>query len=1405
MRSNNDTVFFQKNDYYYFEFKESISKNDQDSIVQLLNSNVDTLEYFENGYGKIYIENDSLLNIFDSFSGFFKYSSPELYIIGDSSTYYYTDNSILAKVKSNFVIKNILDQYSIRYKKIEKINVVDGLYYIELEDNSDIFNIVHILFDSGKFKYVEPSFYFNGEFTVFENVNDYTNNPDFSDQWWLQDNHEANIYIQDAWNLTAGNSKIKIGVLDTGVDFMLNDLRNNCDKGISVVSENFYPQLHGFGSPDTACKTSKVHGTFIASILVAENNDVNLLGVAYNSKVYPIRISRSQMVSIVINPYDMLPRPPGEDIIVSWIAAYLNDYWILQGINHAFLKNLDIINCSFSIPRASEALIDAINSISENGRNGFGTVVVFSSGNYSLDSIHSELAALESVICVGGVDKCGYRCERDSLCNGDTVGTGSNYGNALDVVAPADRFIGLSGGSNNTHGFFSGTSFAAPIVAGIASLILDVNPCLTSAEVREIIEKTARKIHPEHYIYTNTSAHPNGGWNEEVGYGLVNARDAVSMALSYININSGSYYSGKDTIRENTNWDSTLYVTKDIVVEYGAVLNITGKISFAPGTSLTIKYGGKVIINGGELTSLCQDAPWKGVFVEGYENLPQSGESITQGTLILNNSTISNAFCGVMLGNPYYENNPLGNYNYAGGIVIATNSNFINNEIGVKFHPYIYQTGQTVKKNKSVFFNCSFTVNDNFSTSKMKFKSHVELLEVNGITFTGCRFNYDIPSLQSDTCSGIRAFNSGFTVQPKCSSIPFLGEVCDSNKVEIASLFTGLDYGIIALNGDGFYEISILSTNFELNDYGIYLSGINNVRILKNRFIIGKDSNSIVSKPVGLYLQNGSGFRIEENLFRNNTVSNLSKIGLNIKNSGAENNQVYKNQFKNLTYGQIFDGNNCSQRSPATGLVSLCNKNLNNITYDFWVRPIVGCYNGINPYQDAIINTGSGLDTVSAGNQFSSVSSIDIQYNNEGNYLFYKYNPNNTNEILEIYTPTTITRESSSENPCRSKINALYPDIIDAELASITLDYTNLKYNYNQLIDAGNTPEMLQLIQGEWSDDIWNLRVELLGQSPYLSQDAILMVAMENLLPPALLLEVCIANPDATRSEEFLDQLRYKIPTPLPEYMINMIRASWENKTLRTEMEKQLSAFKTYRDEYHNYKTEILLSDTIYNYNNIIDHLESRGSYGDYLSMAEIAISQNNFTQADIYLDILENSTEQLDGEEVKEVASFREYISIRESIALNNKTIYNLDSSQIATLETYAYSNNYRGAILARNILCALYDICIDDIPAPPRSLRVGSNEGNNHNNIPFIASVKVMPNPASEYAAFIWDMKSFDKSSVLYIYDQNGKIIVTQPIHTQQGEWVWNVKNIPDGVYVYTFKSDQLVLFSGKLIISK
>jgi hypothetical protein len=396
-----------------------------------------------------------------------------------------------------------------------------------------------------------------------------------------------------------------------------------------------------------------------------------------------------------------------------------------------------------------------------------------------------------------------------------------------------------------------------------------------------------------------------------------------------------------------------------------------------------------------------------------------------------------------------------------------------------------------------------------------------------------------------------------------------------------------------------------------------------------------------------------------------------------------------------------------------------------------------------------------------------------LTFSADPNYLFQ----NN----LTLGEPTKYSglqpNETIMNNPCPSKITGLNPETVNTELFNILLSYSNLKYNYNELIDAGNTEELLDLIQGKWSEDVWELRSELMSKSPYLSQKALYNVALKNLLPPALFLEICMANPDATKSEEFLEKLRTVIPNPLPEYMINLIRASWNEKTLRTELEEELSAFKTYRDEYQNYKTEILLSDTIYNYSDIINHLGSRGSYSDYFSLSEIALNQEDFVQANLYLDILEYNTEKLSSEEIAEISNFRDYIDYRESIFLDSTTIYNLDNNQIADLVKIASANNYRGAVLARNILCFLYDICIDDVPAPPKMLKVGGNTNSGKNAIPYIASVKVLPNPANTYASFIWDMKSYNQPAILQIFDQSGKEIVSKPIETQQGQWIWDL----------------------------
>jgi subtilisin family serine protease len=104
---------------------------------------------------------------------------------------------------------------------------------------------------------------------------------------------------------------------------------------------------------------------------------------------------------------------------------------------------------------------------------------------------------------------------------------GSNYGNNLDIVAPGQYVRTTTTGAG--YGWFQGTSAACPNAAGVAALILSVNPNLSQTGARNILELTCRRGGP--YSYTQTVGHPNGDWNNQMGYGIVNGQVAVQQAL----------------------------------------------------------------------------------------------------------------------------------------------------------------------------------------------------------------------------------------------------------------------------------------------------------------------------------------------------------------------------------------------------------------------------------------------------------------------------------------------------------------------------------------------------------------------------------------------------------------------------------------------------------------------------------------------------------------------------------------------------------------------------------------------------------------------------------------------------------------------------------------------------------
>ncbi len=103
--------------------------------------------------------------------------------------------------------------------------------------------------------------------------------------------------------------------------------------------------------------------------------------------------------------------------------------------------------------------------------------------------------------------------------------------------------------------------------------------------------------------------------------------------------------------------------------------------------------------------------------------------------------------------------------------------------------------------------------------------------------------------------------------------------------------------------------------------------------------------------------------------------------------------------------------------------------------------------------------------------------------------------------------------------------------------------YGNTRYLYDQLIDGGNTDEVLAEIMAAWPQDAWDLRNYLLSRSPYLTVDVLKEMMDKPGFPEAMKAEICIANPDATRQEGFIKWLEYECLYPPSQSLIASIVA----------------------------------------------------------------------------------------------------------------------------------------------------------------------------------------------------------------------------------------------------------------------
>lgn len=317
-------------------------------------------------------------------------------------------------------------------------------------------------------KYAEPNYLYNFPNTRIEPLNlpQATNNENPTDLWNIFDNAAgAGLNADRLWTSRGitGMGSI-VAVLDTGVDIDHPDLKpniwhnfneTNCNDGIDDDKNGFIDDCDGwdFGEKDNSVKGYIFHGTHTAGITAAKKNNIGVVGVAPDARIMPVKVFREDG------------------------AARTSD--IVDAIDYAWRNNADVI--SLSLGRKDQCSLIEQQAITRAANAG--VFVIASSGNSDpangLDvPFPNAPAVCPNSFTIGAIDETKTRPDY------------SNYFESMvDAVAPGGDLTNgiLSTMPNGKYGKSSGTSMAAPHIAGLVALLLQIDPTYTPSEVSDLL------------------------------------------------------------------------------------------------------------------------------------------------------------------------------------------------------------------------------------------------------------------------------------------------------------------------------------------------------------------------------------------------------------------------------------------------------------------------------------------------------------------------------------------------------------------------------------------------------------------------------------------------------------------------------------------------------------------------------------------------------------------------------------------------------------------------------------------------------------------------------------------------------------------------------------------------------
>jgi subtilisin family serine protease len=341
-----------------------------------------------------------------------------------------------------------------------------GVYRLSFPDNMSVHAKINRLSNDPRFESAEPNY-------VGEGGDFFPSDPSFDRQWHLHNvgkfggTEDADIDAVEGWQISRGDESVTVAVLDSGIDFSHPEFSGRLLPGFDFVNEDMDPEAE------------HSHGILVTGLLAANvDNGVSIAGVDHFAQILPIKVLNVNNQGSVMD--------------------------LTQGLVFAANEGAAVINMSLIGYGQSGVLEDALQYARDSG-----AILIACAGNGGIG---------DADISGPGVSPLTISVGASTLT--DDRASFSGTGSALDVVAPGDGVLTVS--SNNPTGasWFGGCSAATPIVSGIASLLLSLDPLLTHDQVRVILALTADDL-------VGDPSEDTPGRDDFFGDGRVNMNEAL--------------------------------------------------------------------------------------------------------------------------------------------------------------------------------------------------------------------------------------------------------------------------------------------------------------------------------------------------------------------------------------------------------------------------------------------------------------------------------------------------------------------------------------------------------------------------------------------------------------------------------------------------------------------------------------------------------------------------------------------------------------------------------------------------------------------------------------------------------------------------------------------------------------